>query len=65
MSTFYQRHNQGLMEVITALLGEPEEGEPVVTAATFFTVREEGEEVVVTLTGVPELVDPTWGVIFD
>lgn len=53
------------MEVITALLGEPEDGDPVVTDATFFTVRKEDDQVVVTLTGLPDLADPTWGVIFD
>lgn len=53
------------MEVITVLLGEPEEGKPVVTDATFFTVKEEDGQVVVTLTGQPDLADPTWGMIFD
>lgn len=53
------------MEVIKALLGEDEEVEPSVAEATFFTVSEEEGQVVVTLTGLPDLADPTWGMILD
>ena len=53
------------MEVIKALLGEGEDAEPSVAEATFLTVSEEEGQVVVTLTGLPDLSDPTWGVILD
>ena len=53
------------METITALLGQPEEVEPVSPDATFFAVGEEDGQVVVTVTGQPDLANPTWGVILD
>ena len=43
------------MEVIKALLGEGEEVESSVADATFITVSEVEGQVVVTLTGLPDL----------
>lgn len=53
------------MEVIQAWLAEGEDVEPPVAEVTFFTVSEEEGQVVVTLTGLPDLANPTWGVILD
>lgn len=53
------------MEVIQALLGEVVDAEPPVAEATFFTMSEVEGQVVVTLTGLPDLADPTWGLILD
>ena len=51
------------MEVIKALFSEFEDDESTAADATFFTVGEEDDQVVVTLMGLPYLADPTWGVI--
>lgn len=53
------------MEVVKALLCEGEDAEPLVSEVTFFTLSEEEGQVVVTLTGLPDLADLTWGVILD